>query len=343
MDLLKTLSELPGAPGREERVRDFIIEQVKDHVDHMEVDAMGNLICRIKGSAPEPKRVMVACHMDEIAFIVSRIDNKGFLRVNKLGGFDTRNLFARRVMIQTRKKGDIFGVFNPAGPPIHVASAEERNKIPQVKDFFVDVGMTAEQAKETFRPGDPVTLVQEFMQMGDYATGKCMDNRVACWLGVRLLQEVSAPVDDLYVVFTVQEEIGVRGALTSAYAVEPHIAIALDVTLAVDIPGVSEDNHITQLGEGAAIKIMDSGSVSSHELVEAFVELAESNEINFQYEVLPLGGTDAAAMQRVRAGAKVITLSVPTRYVHTVTEMIAVQDMRDTLSLLKLYVSGSNA
>lgn len=126
MDLLKTLSELPGAPGREERVRDFIIEQVKDHVDHMETDALGNLICRIKGTSKEPKRVMVACHMDEIAFIVSRIDSKGFLRVNKLGGFDTRNLFARRVRIQTRKKGDVFGVFNPAGRPIHVASAEER-------------------------------------------------------------------------------------------------------------------------------------------------------------------------------------------------------------------------
>lgn len=187
-----------------------------------------------------------------------------------------------------------------------------------------------------------MTLVQDFMLMGDYATGKCMDNRVACWLGVRLLQEVSGPVDDLYVVFTVQEEIGVRGALTSAYAVEPHVAIALDVTLAVDTPGVGEDDHITQLGEGAAIKIMDSGSVSAHELVEAFVDLAEANDVNFQYEVLPLGGTDAAAMQRVRSGAKVITLSVPTRYVHTVTEMICVQDMRDTLSLLKLYVSGAH-
>lgn len=306
----------------------------------MNVDAMGNLICLKKGSNKDPKKVMLACHMDEIAFIVRHIDGNGFLRVQHLGGFDTRNLFARRVRIQTRKHGDIYGLMNPAGRPVHVASPEERNKIPKVSDFFVDVGLSAEEAKARFRPGDPVTLVQEFLDMGDFVSGKCMDNRIACWLGVRVLQQVEQPADDLYVVFTVQEEIGIRGAFTSAYQIKPDVAIALDVTLAVDTPGVSDEEHITQLGKGAAIKIMDNGTVSDHKLVDAFVDIAQAKEIPFQYEVLPLGATDAAAMQRTGAGAKTITLSVPTRYVHTVTEMVSKKDLNATLNLLKAYLSA---
>lgn len=341
MDLLKKLSEMPGAPGREERVRQLILDEVKAHCDETQVDAMGNLIClkRAPKSNTEPKRVMIACHMDEIAFIVRHIDDKGFLRLQHLGGFDTRNLFARRVLVQTRKDGELLGNMNPSGKPVHLASAEERNKIPTVHEFFVDLGLDAEQVKAKVRVGDPVTLVQEFAEVGELCSGKCLDNRVACWLGVRLLQQVKQPKEDLYVVFTVQEEIGIRGATTSAYAVDPDIAIGLDTTLAVDIPGVGEEDRVTTLGKGAAIKIMDAHSVSHYELVEEFVSLAEQHEIPFQYEILPLGGTDTAAMQRSRAGAKAITLSVPTRYIHTVTETIHKRDLNATLELLKRYTS----
>ena len=340
MELLKILSEMAGAPGREERVREYIQTQVKDHADEINVDAMGNLICLKKGSSPDAKRVMIACHMDEIAFYVRSIDDKGFIRLQHLGGFDTRNLFARRVRIQPRKGEDIFGNMNPGGRPVHIATPEERKKIPEVHEFFVDTGLPADEVKKRIRPGDPVTLVQDFMQMGDLATGKCMDNRVACWIGIRVLEQLKNPTDDVYVVFTVQEEIGVRGAVTSSYEVDPHIGIAIDVTLAVDLPGVGEEEQITKLGEGAAIKIMDSYSVSDKDLVDAFIEVAEKHEIPHQFEILPMGGTDAGALQRARSGAKVLTLSVPTRYIHTVTETIHQKDLHATVQLLIKYLEG---
>lgn len=341
MDILKQLSEMPGAPGREELVREFIIEQVKDHVDEMHVDAMGNLLCRKKKVGDDVQRVMLACHMDEIGFIVRHIDDKGFVRIQHLGGFDTRNLFARRVRIQTRDGGILIGNLNPGGRPVHVATPEERNKIPKTSEFFIDLGMTKEQVKEKVRVGDPVTLIQEFTEIGEnLVSGKNMDNRVACWLGIRVLQQVTDPNCDLHVVFTVQEEIGVRGATTSAYQVKPDISIALDVTLAVDTPGAGPEDYITQLGEGCAIKIMDAGTVSHKELVDTFIDLAEENDIKYQLEVLPFGATDNAAQQRARAGSKAIALSVPTRYVHTVTETIHKDDLYATLDLLKKYLQG---
>ncbi len=341
MELLKKLSEMPGAPGREELVRDFIIEQVKDHVDEMRVDAMGNLHCRKKAVGEDVQRVMIACHMDEIGFIVRHIDDKGFVRIQQLGGFDTRNLFARRVRIQTRDGKMIYGNLNPGGRPIHVASPEERNKIPRISDFYVDLGLSAEEAQGLIRVGDPVTLVQEFIELGgDLVSGKNMDNRAACWLGIRVLQNVTETPYDLHVVFTVQEEIGVRGATTASYQVQPDISIALDVTLAVDTPGVGPEDHITQLGKGCAIKIMDAGTVSDKDLVDTFIKLAEDNDITYQLEVLPLGATDNAAQQRSRAGSKAIALSVPTRYVHTVTETLHKQDLYATLALLEAYLKG---
>ncbi len=340
MKLLKTLSELPGAPGREEQVRDYIREQVESHADEVRVDALGNLICRKKPASGAGEKVMLACHMDEIAFYVRNIDDDGFLRLQQLGGFDVRNLFARRVRIQTRSGDEILGNLNSSGRPIHIADAEERKKIPKIHELFVDTGLSGDEVKERVRPGDPVTLVQDFVEMGDLASGKCLDNRVACWLGIRTLEELSdEDIDvDLHVVFTVQEEIGVRGAITSSYDIDPEIGIAIDTTLAVDTPGVPDEEQITHLGKGVAIKIMDSYSVSNKELVDEFIALAEAREIPHQFEILPLGGTDAGALQRARSGSRAITLSIPTRYIHTVTETIHRKDLEAGLALLVAYL-----
>ncbi|MEZ4458552.1 MAG: M42 family metallopeptidase [bacterium] len=340
MELPKTLSELPGAPGREERVRDFIHTQVKKHADEIRVDALGNLICIKRGKSKKPRKVMVACHMDEIAFYVRHIDENGFLRVQPLGGFDTRNLFARRVRIQPRKGDDIFGNLNPGGRPIHIATPEERSKIPTAGEFFVDTGLPVEKVREIVKVGDPVTLVQECIELGDHVTGKCMDNRVACWVGVKLLQNLKKAKDDVYVVFTVQEEIGVRGAITSSYDIAPDIGVAIDTTLAVDTPGVSEHEWITKLGGGTAIKIMDGYSVSDNALVDEFIAVAEKHSIPHQMEILPMGGTDAGALQRARSGARVVTLSVPTRYIHTVTETVHKSDLQATVDLLQKFLES---
>jgi endoglucanase len=311
----------------------------------MEVDAMGNLICVKRAGGPRvvegddgaPQKVMVACHMDEIAFIVRHVDDDGFIRLQHLGGFDARNLFARRVRIQTRDGSELYGNMNFVGRPIHIAKPEERKKVPELNELFVDTGLDVEEVRERVHVGDPVTMVQDFVEMGDLCSGKCLDNRVACWVGLRLLQQLESSAYDLYVVFTVQEEIGVRGATTSSYAIEPDIGIAIDTTLAVDIPGVGVEERITALGEGVAIKVMDSYTVSDKRLVDGFMDLAEAREISFQLEILPLGGTDAGPIQRARSGCRAITLSVPTRYIHTVTETIHRKDLEATLSLLRAF------
>lgn len=347
MQLLKKLSEMPGAPGREEKVREFIEHRVQEATDEVRTDAMGNLICRVAPTVDphSARRVMVACHMDEIAFYVRHIDDRGFIRVKDVGSFDTRNLFARRVRIQTRDGNEIIGNLNPGGKPVHIASKKERKKVPKVEQFFVDTGLEPDELRERVRPGDPVTLVQNFVEMGQLVSGKCLDNRVACWAGIRLLERL-ADVDelpfDLHVVFTVQEELGLRGARTSSFDVDPDIGIAVDTTLAVDTPGVAEKNQVTALGDGAAIKVLDSSSVSDKRLVDEFIRLAEHREIPHQYEVLPKGGTDAGALQRTRAGSRAITLSIPTRYIHTVTETVHPDDMHATVELLEAYLTGGS-
>lgn len=347
MDLLKALSEIAGAPGREERVRELIRSHVESICDEVEVDAMGNLFAttRAKVRTEQTQKVMLACHMDEIAFYARNVDSNGFIRLQQLGGFDVRNLFARRVLIQTRS-GDIYGNLNPVGRPIHVQTDEDRKRQLRIIDLFVDTGLPADEVKERVRPGDPVTLVQDFMDMGTLVSGKCLDNRIACWTGIRVLERIWGQEElghDVVVCFTVQEEIGVRGALAGAYRVNPDVGIAVDVTLAIDQPGIPEEEQITKLGGGTAIKIMDSFSVSDRGLVDAFIDVAEAESIKYQLEILPLGGTDAGAMQRMRGGCKAITISVPCRYVHTVTETVNKDDLYATVDLIVAWLEASAA
>lgn len=336
MELLQQLCEMHGVPGREEEVRAFILEQIKDHVDEHKTDAMGNLICYRRSANADAETLMVACHMDEIGFYVRHIDKSGYLRLQPVGGFDPRNLFSRRVVVNTRN-GKRIGTMNPSGPPVHVASPEDRKKVPEVKDFYVDLGLPVERVREEVRLGDPVSLHQHFTEIGDLVSCKAMDNRTACWVGINLLKELKAPTRHIAVVFTVQEEVGLRGAFTSAFSVAPDVSVAIDVTLACDTPNTDSEDYISEIGKGTCIKIMDGSMISSHELVQAFTAVAEENEIKHQFEILPRGGTDAGALQRAGVGSKAITLSIPTRYIHTICETINPDDLRATLALLKAF------
>ena len=347
MQFLKELTETPGVPGREERVRDLIIERTKGLFDEHRVDPMGNLICRKRpGRKPRSGRkapsVMLACHIDEIGFYVKFIDKEGRLRVQQVGGFDTRNLFARRVLVQGRK--DLLGVMNPSGRPVHIATEEEKKKTYKVGEFFVDLFRPKVEVNRLVRIGDPVTLVQPLEIVGQVATGKALDNRVASWVAINALRKIGqrSPYD-IYFVATVQEEVGSRGAGTSAFDVEPDIGIALDTTLACDTPGIGEDEAVTRLGRGVGIKVMDSASISHRGLLYEFIRLAEKKKIKHQLEVLPLGGTDAATVQRAGPGRKAITLSIPTRYIHTVTEAVHQGDLKAAVNLLVAWLGASQA
>ncbi|CAN5505561.1 hypothetical protein BH10PLA1_BH10PLA1_19890 [soil metagenome] len=209
--LLKTLSEAPGVPGREERVRAILQTHSKKLFDTVTVDPMGSLIATKKSKAKNAKRVLLACHMDEIGFYVKHIDDRGFVRLNPAGGFDPRNLFARRVMIQASSGDDLVGLMNPAGRPIHIAKDEDKKKIPEAGEFMVDLGLPPAIVKAKVRIGDPCTLVQTFDQIGDVVSGKCLDNRVAGFVAIEAMRKIKNLKYHLIFAATVQEEVGRPG------------------------------------------------------------------------------------------------------------------------------------
>ncbi len=338
LPLLKQLSEAPGVPGREERVRDILKVHAKKLFDTVTIDPMGSLIATKKAASKNAKRVLLACHMDEIGFYVRHIDSNGFVRLNPAGGFDPRNLFARRVMIQASSGDDLIGLMNPAGRPIHVAKDEEKKRIPEPSDFLVDLGLPADEVKKKVRIGDPCTLVQSFDQIGEVVSGKCLDNRVAGFVAIEAMKKVKKLKYELVFAATVQEEVGLRGAGPAAYTAEPDIGIAIDTTLAVDTPGVPEEDRVTKQGDGVALTIMDGASIAHRPLIDAFEALAKKRKIPHQLSILPRGGTDAAAIQRTRGGYPCMTLSIPTRYIHTVTESVHLRDLQSAIDLLAAWL-----
>jgi len=336
VELLKELCETPGIPGREERLRAIVRRELSGLVDEMRVDALGNLIA-VKRNPGAPK-LMIAAHMDEIGFVVSYIDKeKGWLRLVALGGHDPRNMISQRVLVSTAT-GDLPGILFPGLKPPHISSEEDRKKQPTVADFFVDLGLPGAVVREKVNIGDPVTLLREFVAIGDCYSSKAVDDRLALYIMIEALRRAQSSGFEVYAVATVQEEIGLRGALTSAYGVDPDVAIAIDVTLAVDVPGVPEHEHVTKLGAGTAIKILDSSAISHPKLTAYLRSLANNHSIPWQHEILPRGGTDAGAMQKVRAGVAVGTISIPTRYIHSSVEMVHKDDVEASIALLAAFV-----
>jgi len=336
--LLKQLSEAPGVPGREERIRDILQNEFKTLFDDVTTDPLGSLIGR-KRAASGARKVILACHIDEIGFYVKHVSDKGgFVRIHNVGGFDTRNLFARRVRIQASSGEDLHGLMNPEGRPIHLAKEEEKKKIPEIGDFFVDLCLPADVVKSKVRIGDPVTLVQEFSEIGDCVSGKSMDNRVAAFVAIEAMRKAKHIKYDVTLAATVQEEVGLRGAGPAAYTAEPDIAIAIDTTLCVDTPGVPEEERTTKQHDGVAITVMDGSIIADRALVDEFEAVAKQRDIPHQLSILTRGGTDAAAMQRTRGGYRAMTLSVPTRYIHTVTETVSKKDLQSAIDLLAAWL-----
>ncbi len=345
--LLERLCLTPGVPGREHRVRDLILAEIKGMFDSVSVDPMGSIIAikkanpakKVKGA--EPKRVMLAAHMDQIGFLVSHVAKEGWVSLFPVGGFDTRNLFARTVTLcpdPNDAKKDLVGVLNPGGKPVHIASPEDRKKIPEVKEFIVDLGLPAEEVQKKVKIGDMVVLNAPVSYIGDHMVSQAMDNRVACWIAIEAVRKLKHHDCEVHCVFTVQEEVGLRGAIASAYTVKPHIGIGIDVTLAIDTPGTPAAEACSKLGEGAAITVADGASIGHFDLVEAFDALAQKHKIKAQRSILTAGGTDTAGLQRSTGGCQAITLSCPTRYIHTVTEMIHQGDIKACRDLLAAYL-----
>lgn len=338
LPLLKILSETSGVPGREERVRKVLERECTGLFDEVTTDPMGNLIATKKSKAAGAKRVLFACHIDEIGFYVRHVDEKGFIRIHNTGGFDTRNLLARRVLVQASSGGDLPGLMNPSGRPIHIAKEEDKKKVPEITEFMVDLCLPADQVKKKVRIGDPVSLVQSFDEIGECVSGKCLDNRVAAFVAIEAVRKAANLKYEVILAATVQEEVGCRGAGPAAYTSQPDIAIAIDTTLCVDTPGVPEDERVTKQGDGVALTVLDSLTISDRGLIDDFEAVAKKREIPFQLSILPRGGTDAGPMQRSRGGLRTMTFSVPTRYIHTVTECIHKRDLQSAIDLLAAWL-----
>ena len=334
--LLASICETAGAPGFEQRVRTLVIEQLKDVVDEYSIDNMGNVTTIVRGKSSD-KKVMIAAHMDEIGFIVTHIDDNGFVRFHTLGGFDPKTLTAQRVIIHGKK--DLIGVMG--SKPIHVMTAAERTKVPKTTDYFIDLGMPKAEVMKFISVGDSITRQRELIEMGDCVNCKSIDNRVSVFILIETLKQLKNCPYDVYGVFTVQEEVGIRGAQVATLAIQPDFGFGLDTTIAYDVPGASAHEKITELGKGAAIKIMDSQTICDYRMVRYMKELAEKKNITTQVEILPAGGTDTMGIQRFTPGGSIAgAVSIPTRHIHQVIEMAHKEDILQSIDLLSACIEN---
>lgn len=331
VELLKEIAEIAGAPGHEQRIREIVLREIKPLVDEIIVDNMGNVYAIKKGK--ENKRVMIGAHMDEIGFIVTHIDDNGFVRFHTLGGFDPKTLTAQRVIIHGKE--DVIGVMG--SKPIHVMTPEERTKALKTTDFFIDLGMNKEEVEKIVTIGNPITRERGLIEMGDCVNCKSLDNRLAVFTLIETLKNLKdkeVPYD-IYGVFTVQEEVGIRGASVASLEIKPDFGFGLDTTIAFDVPGAKPEEMITKLGEGTAIKVMDSSTICDYRMIKFMEEVASRNNIKTQKEILTAGGTDTAGIQRMSPGGSIAgAISIPTRNIHQVIEMANKNDIKGGIDLL---------
>ena len=334
VSLLARVCEAPGAPGFEKIIRELVLKEIEGLADEVRVDNMGNVVALKKGRSSE-KRAMAAAHMDEIGFIVTHVDDKGFIRFNPLGGFDPKTLTSQRVIVHGKK--DLLGVMG--SKPTHIMQPEDRNKPAKITDYFIDTGLPKKEVAKYVEVGNPVTRWSPLLELGECVNVKSLDNRVCVFLLIEALKALKKsrkkPAYDFYAVFTVQEEVGLRGANVSALDIKPDFGFGLDTTIAYDVPGSTPQERCTALGEGAGIKIMDSSVICDYRMVAYMKKTADKHGIKWQPEILSAGGTDTAGLQRMVPGGSIAgAVSVPTRHIHQTIETVHKKDLQASIDLL---------
>ena len=320
--LLKQLTETFGPSGYEDNLRKIVLAEVKPLADEVKVDALGNVIALKKATkqTKDTKKVMIAAHMDEIGLIVSHVDDNGFVRFSPIGGVFGKYVLGGRVRFINGTQGVI--AYDRFDKP---------NETPSLDKIFIDVGATSKKDCPV-KVGDVAAFDRPCVEMGNRIVAKSMDDRVGVLVGIETLRALKSSPHDVYFVFTTQEEVGVRGAKTSAYGIDPDVGIAIDVTAAADTPDAMKMEMA--LGKGPCVKFKDSGAISDPRVTQWMINAAEKNKIPYQREVLLFGGTDASAMQLTRAGVPAGCLSIPTRYVHSPSEMVDYTDVQNSVKLM---------
>jgi len=332
-ELLRKLSDAHGVSGCEGSIRDIIRAEVAGSVDEIREDSMGNLIAVKRGDGFS---IMLAAHMDEIGLMVQYIDEKGFIRVVPIGGWFGPVLYTQRVILHG-KNGPVTGVLG-AKPP-HMLKEEERKKEIKIEDLFVDVGAASEEEVKSLgiEIGTPITIDREFADLaGSRVTGKALDNRVGVAMLIRALQRMESP-HTVYAVFTVQEEVGLKGAKVSAYSLNPDCAIATDVTIPGDHPGIEKKDASVEMGRGPVVSIVNAsgrGLISDPRMVAWLRETAERKKIPCQVEVGTGGNTDATIIHLERGGIPSVPLSIAARYIHSPVEVVDMGDIEAAIQLL---------
>ena len=321
MELIKSLTKSNAPSGCEESVRNIIIDEVKKFADEIITDTMGNLIVHKKGKG---KKLMFAAHMDEIGIMVTHIQDDGFIRFAAVGGVNAYNCINSKVVFANGTTG--------------VVSYEQTNGIKDLKlaNMYIDIGASdKESAQKYVNVGDTACFVGDCAFNGNIVISKSLDNRIGCYALIQALKKIKNNTYDLYFTFTVQEEVGLRGARTSAYKINPDMAIAVDVTRTGDTPSSSAMN--VKLGSGVAVKVKDASVICHHEVRESLIDVAKKNNIKYQLEVLEKGGTDAGAIHLSHEGVPSGGLSIPTRYIHSSSEMSDLNDVEECIKLIAAF------
>jgi len=323
--LIQKLVEIPGPSGFEYEIRDIIREEISDAADDLHVDALGSLIARKGTRADNGMRVMISAHMDEIGLMATHIDDNGFIRFTNLGGINPLTCYGGRVLFMNGARG-VIGM-----------DGIDRSKKPKLSDLFIDVGATGKEDCPV-KVGDVCGFVRPFVDLGKRMVAKSMDDRIAAAIAIEVLKQLETTPHEVHFVFSTQEEVGLRGATTAAYGVDPDVGFAVDVTRSGDTPRPST-KMATALGDGPAIKVRDSSFIADPRLVKWMVKTAEDAGIPYQLEVLEAGGTDGRAIQLTRGGVPAGCISIACRYIHSPSEMVDTDDVENAVKLLVKLLS----
>lgn len=321
-ELTKKLSQAFGPSGREGEIADVIKNEIKDHVDEVYTDTLGNLIARKKGGG---KKIMIATHMDSIGFAVTYIEDGGFLRFGAVGGLAKADLVNIPVKFKNGTRG--------------VVSHDEHGKTPNLNEFYIDIGAKdKKEAEKMVSVGDFAVFATECTKNGDVIFGPYMDNRISCAIQILAIKNSVSCNNDIFYVFTTQEEVGLRGATVASFDINPDFGIAVDVTDTGDTPN-KKDKMAVNMGDGPCVKIMDNSVICNEEVKAVLYQAGEKLGYHMQREVLKFGGTDTAAMQKARNGALVGAISIATRYIHSPCEMVNINDVKQASEVLALAIS----
>ncbi len=331
--LLKNLCLLNGISGDEHRVRDFIINQIKDYADNISVDNLGNILVFKKGKNKAQNKLMLSAHMDEVGLMVTDITSSGYIKFDEVGGIDKRILLGKEVGIGSGNISGVIGV-----KPIHLTKGDESSEIPSLSDMYIDIGADSrEEALKHISYGDSINFISEFTETDDRIISKALDDRFGCFV---LINMIKSELDyDMNFAFVVQEEVGLRGARVAAYSIAPDYALVIESTTAADVPEIDSTKQVCNLSQGAVISVMDRATIYDKELVKEAFECAESIGVKSQYKRAVAGGNDSGAIHQSRGGVRTLAVSLPCRYIHSPS---CVADKQDCESVFAITCALAN-